>query len=708
MTPNRKIIIRQRSFTLLHCAADLTVVYRPVFVLLLLLGHLSLLAQQTETTTLEQQLEGLTEVSEDASTEDDSYQLVLQEYLAHPLDLNTVGEEQLNELRIITPQQAHNFLQYRTLLGPFISIYELQAVPGWDAETIAKTYRYFKVGTEKESAASLLRRFRGGEHSLLLRTGRTGPKSNEYKTDSTGVSDYAGSPQRLLFRYSYRYKNELQYGVTGEKDAGEQFFRSSQRQGFDFYSAHIFMRSNGFVKTVALGDFTVNLGQGLVQWQSLAFKKSGAVLQIKRQSAVLRPYQSAGEYNFYRGAGITVGRRKWQGTIFAAFRNTDATVRLDTLNGGDAYITSFQTAGLHRTRSELAARRSQGQLTLGGNISWRLGNFKGGFNMVHHQFKMPVIKDASPYNLYALRGRELTNYSAAYSYTYKNLHLFGELAMSGNKASAQVNGFLLSPASNVDISLLHRRISKHYQSLHANAFTENTNPVNESGWYAGISIRPVYQWQVDAYADLYRFPWLRYRADAPGGGRDYMIQATYKPGKMLEIYSRYRAETKGLNDAGTGAVLAPVVTRLRQNWRTHINWHFTRDALLRCRAEWVWYDKRGNTAEEGFLLYGDIVYSPLLKPYNITCRLQYFETGGYNSRLYAYENDVLYSYTIPAFYGKGTRLYFVVRHRLTSRLTCWIRAAYTKYDDNGLINRLLYTSRHSYSSEYKAQIIYKF
>jgi len=97
---------------------------------------------------------------------------------------------------------------------------------------------------------------------------------------------YPGSPQKVFIRYKYQYKNLLQYGVVGEKDAGEQFFKGSQKQGFDFYSVHFFVKNIGVIKSLALGDYTVSLGQGLTQWQSLAFKKSADVLSVKRQSPV--------------------------------------------------------------------------------------------------------------------------------------------------------------------------------------------------------------------------------------------------------------------------------------------------------------------------------------------------------------------------------------------------------------------------------------
>jgi hypothetical protein len=71
----------------------------------------------------------------------------------------------------------------------------------------------------------------------------------------------------------------------------------------------------------------------------------------------------------------------------------------------------------------------------------------------------------------------------------------------------------------------------------------------------------------------------------------------------------------------------------------------------------LWFDKNGGGAENGFLSFIDFIYQPMQKNYSRNIRSQYFETDGYNSRLYANENDVLYNYTIPVFYDKGFRYY---------------------------------------------------
>ncbi len=149
------------------------------------------------------------------------------------------------------------------LLGAFISIYELQAVPDWDIETIQKVLPYVIVGNTVPLHADLKQRFTGGQHSVLLRLQQVLEKSNGFLRPDSVANRYFGSPQRVFFRYKYVYRNLLQFGITGDKDAGEQFFKGNQKSGFDFYSFHLFARKMGPVKLLALGDFTVNMGQGL-------------------------------------------------------------------------------------------------------------------------------------------------------------------------------------------------------------------------------------------------------------------------------------------------------------------------------------------------------------------------------------------------------------------------------------------------------------
>ncbi len=682
-----------------------------LLILNLFLAVVNTAAQVTEpiTSNTEQQLENITENNEDVETEDDSYLQQMIQYLKNPIELNYADDVELNQLRMLTPMQIRNFILYRNLVGKLVDIYELQAVPGWDINTIQKMRPYINVSIQVSAVDAVKRRIKNGVHSVLFRASQVLERSKGYLLDSSTTTNfYPGSPQKFLLRYKYIYRNLFQYGIVAEKDAGEQFFKGKQKQGFDFYSAHIFVRKIGIIKTLAIGDFTVNLGQGLTQWQSLAFKKSVDVMNIKREGEVLRPYNSAGEINFHRGLAITLAKKNWQLTVFGSYRNIDANFVADTSQTQDDFISSLQTSGYHRTKSETDDKGVQRQLSFGGNFSYQHKRLHLGINGIQYQFKFPLVKSTEPYNLYALNGNSFGNYSFNYSYTFKNLHLFGEAAFTSNFDKAFINGLLMSASSKVDLSLLYRNISKSYQSLNAYAFTENTYPTNEKGFYAGISIKPNNAWRIDAYADFYKFPWLRYRIDAPSTGSDYLIQVNYKPNKKFEIYTRYHAESKAINVNPAQLATSPVMQQPKKNWRTQVIYKINPAITIRNRTELVWFDKKGIQEEQGFLIYFDFIYKPLLKPFSGSIRVQYFETDGYNSRLYAYENDVLYSFSIPLFYDKGYRYYFNLNYDVNKKLTLWIKWAQTLYKDKAVIGSGLDEINGNSKSEIKLQAQYKF
>ena len=447
-------------------------------------------------------------------------------------------------------------------------------------------------------------------------------KSKGFDKTTSGTK-YLGSRQRIFFRYRYTYKNLLQFGLVGDKDAGEQFLKGAQQKGFDFYSFHLFARKIGIIQSLALGDFSVNLGQGLTQWQSLAFKKSVDVMGVKRQSAVLRPYSSAGEFYFNRGAGITIKKGKIESTFFASIRKISANFVADTVNNED-FISSFLTSGYNRTLSEQADRNNLRQTSFGGNISLRNNRWQVGVNGVYYNFSIPVQKRDEPYNLYAISGNNWYNISIDYSYTYKNIHLFGEAAADKKNNKAFINGLLISVDPRVDISVLQRTISKGYQSINGNAFTENTYPTNETGLYAGVSIRPAIGWKIDAYADFYKFSWLKYLVDAPSYGKDFLVQITYTPNKQIELYTRFKAETKQANQPVNTSVTNYLVNLPKQNWRTQLSYKVSQNLSLRNRLELLWFDKKGANNANGFLTFFDFVYKPMLKPFSAVLRIAIF------------------------------------------------------------------------------------
>ncbi len=671
----------------------------------------AMVAQEVNNNNVEQALEDLAE-AEESESEDDSYLQQFSQLRKNPMNLNTATLADLQIFRVLNDLLLIQLLNYRNLFGPFQSIYELQAVPGWDLETIQRILPYVRVGMATSAFEDFGTRFRGGSHSLVLRVQQVLEQSRGFTPDTAGNTRYLGSPQRLFLRYKYVYKNTLQFGFVGDKDAGEQFFKGAQKNGFDYYSMHLFARNLGIVKRLAIGDYTVNMGQGLLTYHSLAFRKSVDVLNIKRQTEIFRPYNSPGEYYFHRGAAITLGVKKWYLSAFVNARRISSTAQIasDTSDFDD-FVTSILTNGLHRTETEAARRLNNKEFGVGGSLQYRTTRLQLGANAVHYELEKPLIRQPQPYNYFQFSGKSVTGISGEYGYTVKNVHLFGEVAMNPGGGTAMVHGLIAGVDRNVDISLLYRKIDKDYHTLYGSAFTESTTPINETGMFMGVSVRPWRHIRVDAYADVYKFPWLRYRVDKPSEGKDYLLQLTWKPNKQVEVYARYRSETKALNysnstnSTGNTRFTADIP---RQNWRTHIAYKVSQSVTIRARAEAVWYDAGGKEPEQGFMIYSDFFYRPLMKPLAFNFRLQFFETDGYNSRLYAYENDVLYSFSIPPLSGKGFRWYTNFNYDITRNISFWFRLARSYYPDQETVGSGLDEIPTNHRTDYRAQIRFIF
>ena len=645
----------------------------------------------------QQQLESLADATEDETQQDDSYLLQLDYVRKNPIDLNIATAGELQSLRLITDLQINNLIKYRNLLGRLIDIYELQAVPTWDINTINKLLPYVTLSSAIPVKENFISRFRNGDKTLLFRISRVVEKSKGYNT--TLQNHYLGDRNHVLLRYRYQYKDVLQYGFVTDKDAGEQFFKGAQSTGFDFYSFHLFARRLGRIVSLAIGDYTVNLGQGLIQWQSLGFGKSAEIMGVKRQSPILLPYRSAGEFNFNRGVGVTIKIRNLETTGFVSYKKFSGNI-IDTLNG----FSSFLNSGLHRTSSEIADRNAIGDFSAGGNITYQSTSFKVGINTVTHQFSKALQKSDAPYNHYMFRGKTLWNGSVDYSYTYKNVHLFGEAAFDKSFNRAFINGALISVDPKVDVFILHRFFGKQYQSLFGNAFAENTLPLNEAGTYAGIAIRPVTGWALNAYVDFFKSPWLRYRTDAPSNGTDCLVQLEYNPNKQSQIYILYKTKAKPLNQSGS--ITNFLVDRARQNLRLHMVTQINPSFIVKARTEIMWYDKGRDDAEDGFL--GFVEGSYRYKRWHMDLRLQYFETADYNSRIYAYENDVPYSFSVPAFFNKGFRYYANLNYDISNGFNLWLRWAQTVYKGIDKIGSGLDEIDGNHRSELKLQLFLSF
>lgn len=632
-----------------------------------------------------------------------------------PINLNTATAEDmkpLHELVLLTDVQINAILTYREKLGKFISVYELQAVPYLDLETIKALLPYVKVTSDISSAQIKTRDLLfGGDYTVLLRGQQILEEQKGFSpVDSTSSSDtrYLGSPLGLYARFRYQYGTKFSYGITGQKDAGEEFFKGTQKQGFDFYSAHVYYRGNNWLKAVSLGDYELKFGQGLLVASGFGISKSSLVMSVKYGGRTLRPYTSTNEFNFFRGAAAVVGTKNISVTAFISHKKIDGNVgAVDTL-GDNIFVTSIGGDGYHRTPAEVADKNTISQTVFGGNADFRIHTLTLGLSAIHSQFSVPLEPAVDPYSQFHFHGDHLTTGGAHYDWQYHNFNLFGEAAIDDDGGKALISGLLISIDPRIDLSMIYRNYGKDFHSLYANSFAESSTTDNEKGLYNGIIIRPARGWELDAYADFFKKPWLDFGIDAPSNGSDYLVQLNYKPNKVLVIYARWKDETKQQNSTLNDEPLDYIVNARKQNLRFDLNYKATPSVTIHSRAEWVFFKEEKLQTQNGFLAYQDIIFHKLGSPLQLTGRICLFDADTYDARIYAYETDVLYAYAVPAFSNRGMRFYVVARYNIIRGIDVWLRFAQTYYSNLDVIGSGLDEIQGNTKSEIKAEVRFKF
>ncbi len=662
---------------------------------------------------IEQELERVIERGEDAESMD-NFSTIEDAFLSRISDKININKASYDELMLgglFSDIIASSIVSYRKNFGDFKSVFELQSIYGMDREGFLAVLPYITVTEDTKNLKTFKNLLFDGKHQILSRYRLPIEKANGYSKDTLGNSKYLGNNQAVLLRYRYTYSNLLSYGFTIEKDGGEKLWNKDIKSKFDYFSGHLYLSQRKWLHALALGDFQANWGQGLVSWQGYGIGKGGDPIRIKRNGRTLQPHASANEILFYRGIGSTIKIKNIYITGILSYRKRDANVlTTDTLEDDLDNISSLQTSGYHRTTSELEDRNSVKVLNAGSRIQWRGSRLNIGGNFLYTRMSKSLQSSDDLYNKYDFRGKTLFNGSLDYSYLFNKWHIFGEAALNNNDYGfAIVNGAMVKPMPGVALSILHRYYSPKYYSLYADGFSENSTPSNENGLYIGTTFSPIKNFKVESYFDFFIFPWMKFGVDkAKTNGIDIYTQVTWTPVRSTRIYARIRYETKDANVPDADAIIDYVAPRKSLRARFHIDFNPNTQWSFRTRFEYAQYDNSFTPKEKGYLLFQDMGWETKNSLFGINTRFCMFETESYNSRIYTYESDVLYAFSVPAFYGRGYRYYVMTKFRITSHLDLWLRYAQTYYPNQTEIGSGYDQLNSNKRSEFKAQLRVKF
>ncbi|MDD4847369.1 MAG: hypothetical protein PHR53_01195 [Bacteroidales bacterium] len=625
----------------------------------------------------------------------------------NPVAINSGDPKEIGRLFFLDDRKAYNIAVYTTTYGAILSLNELYAIEGINAELVNLMAPFITLATEIDTKKVSFRQiFQRGKHQIIARYQRTLQTQRGYMNDSiAGNYKYFGSPDKYYLRYRFKFKDQVSFGITAEKDAGEEFFKGSNKKGFDFYSAHLFLHDFGVFDKVVVGDYHLTFGQGLTMWSTLAFGKASDGVGVKRKETGITANTSINEALFMRGAATTlkIAKRHYI-TAFVSSKGRDGSFTNDT-EGEVSSISSLLTTGLHRTQNEID-KRNVARLSSGGvRYQWAGSLLKVGVTGFGTFLNVPVIKDSIINNLYAFTGKNLVNGGIDFSWIHRKFELFGEGSYSSlYNGWAALLGIRVQLSSRIEVSLAARNYQKDYVNFYANAFGENSGNRNEQGIYGGFNAIIMPKVTLSGYADIMRFPYFQYNIFAPTIGNDFLLQANYTPTRYIMTYLRYRYRYRQNNDSDD---IAKRITDIeKHSIRLHGDFSVTRNITIKSRFEYIINAQQENT--DGFVMYADLNYKTLNGKFSASMRYAWFDTDTYDDRIYAYESDMLYQFTVPAYYYKGSRVYLLLGYKITDNLSCWLRVSDSHFSNQETISSSGETIFGNHKTEVKGQVCWKF
>ncbi|MDR2970568.1 MAG: hypothetical protein LBU83_01370 [Bacteroidales bacterium] len=597
------------------------------------------------------------------------------------ININDLTPETVFSILKMSDYQYYHLQKYIAEKGFLVSIYELASVEGFTTEYVQQIEPYIvATAVDKERKLTFKSLFKRPKHKLLLRYAQVIEKKAGY--DKKRDSHYVGSPQMYAFRYNFSASEHITLGFSGKKNAGEEFFKGSQKQGFGFYSFHLQVKKIGILQSVIVGDYRLHFGQGLIMGNGFLNNSTG---EIRKTGSVQRPVTAMSQSNFLRGITLQLGNYKYSGNIFFGHRFYDGNV-IELEPDIFAFEGAISNTGLHRTETEISKRNALFNRVYGAHFHANLKTFKIGAQIMRSEFSLPVLPSTRPYQYFDFSGKGFCNVSVDYQVLIKHHILFGEVAASSTNGFAFLQGAILKVDPRLKLSALLRHFSKNFAALDGKPYSKNSKLNNETGLLLTSEIILSRKINMVALFDIYQFHWLKYLIDKPMPYMDASLRFDISISRNCALLIRYTYKTQAKNfreEEPYNQILETQQHRLRMVFSyTFLQYlHFKSEVSGICNNN---THKKENLF--GVLAYQDVGVNLEKQGLDFKLRFAIFDTDTYDERLYAYENDISYTFTINSYYYRGCKGYFIIKwkHR-------W-------FEIQGKISRLLFFNRNQTGS----------
>jgi hypothetical protein len=650
---------------------------RLITIILLLTGGRSIYCQEIKNKEIpEKILETILEYAEITAQEGTDLESLAEELAEvygslfnSPLNINKATREQLERLFILNDFQIESVIDYRNDYGALLSINELYQIAGFDNKIVDLLSPFIYVDpnetTRKINLSSL---WSDGKSQVLLRGRRVLEEQLGYtpvpkaEFEQNPNSRYLGAPGQFYTQLKYEHTDKIKATATFERDAGEK--------GIDYKSFNISLYKAGRIEKLVLGDYNVRFGQGLVIWNSFSINSYSEPRTFRKSESGANPYNSTDENISFRGIATTIDFKKVKLTLMGSHRTYDSRVV-------DGYYTSLLNTGLHNTTTTLDRKHNLTGSMVGSNLKFSSNKFKISQTIVIYKYNLPYggrdsIRLAKDKLFMGYGG----NMGVDFYWVLNKFRFFGESALDHGASFGGLIGLLYSPYYRLETALLFKYYSKNYYAPFAVAESRGGTTNDEMGIKGSFAYRIGKYWRLSS---------------------------------TMEILKEYHYASLSCNytkESGVTHYFKLLQSQKRASLRYNINYPVVKGVQFANRLDITssWDGK----LSFGYHFFTEIIYKSNSRKFDASFRVTSFDTPLWDLRIYSYERDLLYGFSLPVFYGKGYRWYFNFHLCPWRSIDLWLKISQTRYTDRQETGEGLDLITGPSKSELKLQLRWRF
>jgi hypothetical protein len=572
----------------------------------------------------------------------------LYELAENPVDLNSGSEEEIAQLFFLTDFQVKALADYSHTTGRIISFNELAYIPGFDRKT-AEMIIPFSTITGKELTITDSVRFR---NSLI-----TNLSAKTMKHDTTLL----GSALKVLTKYKFT-AGKFSGGLTVEKDQGEKLFCPLTIKP-DFFSANIAYTGKGLVRKVILGDYSARFGQGTNINTGISTGLSLTSQGYMSATNEIKPYTSTDENIFFRGIATVLSIKNMEVSLLYSKNNIDATIGTSSGYSKD-YIENLYKSGTHNTSTLLLKKDAVSESVSGINLSSNFRNIRIGMAWSENRFSLPAKPDYNnPEKIFNFSGATNNVYSFYYNSMFKRILLYGEVSFNDIKKLAIMQGSSFRPSDRLIINFLFWKYTPGYTSFHGKGPGGSSGSYSEQSLLGNFTFEAARHLLVRGGCYIQHFPWLKYRCSSPSWGVKREAGIKYMPTEKLVLDWLYSYRFSMVDNTANNRI-PELKQMISKSLKIVVRYSVYDNLTLGTRIDYKIIDPSGS---KGVLLLEDLNFRVRSVPVSFWLRYCVFKTDDYDSRVYTWENDLLYTFSIPALYGNGSRFYLMTGWKISSK-----------------------------------------